>query len=64
MAQLITILLLLVGSIILYRRFVRDAEKLSAKSKQREKERETGAIGTLIKDPDTGEYRVKREDEA
>ncbi len=64
MAQLITILLLVVGSIILYRRFVRDADKLSAKSKQREKERETGAIGTLIKDPETGEYRVKREDEA
>lgn len=64
MAQLITILLLVVGSVILYRRFVRDAEKLSAKSKQREKERETGAIGTLIKYPETGEYRVKREDEA
>lgn len=64
MAQLITILLLVVGSIILYRRFIRDAEKLSAKSKQREKERQTGAIGTLIKDPETGEYRVKREDEA
>ena len=64
MAQLITILLLVVGSVILYRRFVRDAEKLSAKSKRREKERETGAIGTLIKDPETGEYRVKREDEA
>ncbi|EHH07988.1 hypothetical protein G6L16_001560 [Agrobacterium tumefaciens] len=63
MAQLITIILLVVGSVILYRRFVRDAEKLSAKSKQREKERETGAIGTLIKDPETGEYRVKREDE-
>ncbi len=64
MAQLITIILLVVGAIILYRRFVRDAEKLSAKSKQREKERETGAIGTLIKDPETGEYRVKREDDA
>ncbi|KAA3502921.1 MULTISPECIES: NfeD family protein [Rhizobium/Agrobacterium group] len=64
MAQLITIILLVVGSIILYRRFVRDAQKLSAKSKLREKERETGAIGTLIKDPETGEYRVKREDEA
>ncbi|CAN7360997.1 hypothetical protein HW571_14915 [Agrobacterium genomosp. 3] len=64
MAQLITIILLVVGSIILYRRFVRDAQKLSAKSKQREKERETGAIGTLIKDPETGEYRVKREDDA
>ena len=64
MAQLITIILLVVGSIILYRRFVRDAQKLSAKSKQREKERVTGAIGTLIKDPETGEYRVKREDDA
>ena len=64
MAQLITIILLVVGSIILYRRFVRDAQKLSAKSKQREKERETGAIGTLITDPETGEYRVKREDDA
>lgn len=64
MAQLITIILLVVGSIILYRRFVRDAQKLSAKSKQREKERETGAIGTLIKDPETGEYHVKREDDA
>lgn len=64
MAQLITIILLVVGSIILYRRFVRDAQKLSAKSKQRQKERETGAIGTLIKDPETGEYRVKREDDA
>jgi membrane protein implicated in regulation of membrane protease activity len=64
MAQLITIILLVAGSVILYRRFVHDAEKLSAKSKQREKERETGAIGTLIKDPETGEYRVKRDDEA
>jgi membrane protein implicated in regulation of membrane protease activity len=63
MAQLFTSSVLVVGSVILYRRFVRDAEKLSAKSKQREKERETGAIGTLIKDPETGEYRVKREDE-
>ncbi|MDS7596313.1 hypothetical protein [Agrobacterium tumefaciens] len=63
MAQLITILILVVGAIILYRRFIKDAEKLTAKSRQREKERQTGAIGTLIKDPETGEYRVKREDE-
>ncbi|MFK0384802.1 MULTISPECIES: NfeD family protein [Rhizobium/Agrobacterium group] len=63
MAQLITIFILVVGAIILYRRFVSDAQKLTAKSRQREKERETGAIGTLVKDPETGEYRVKREDE-
>jgi len=63
MAQLITIALLVFGAIILYKRFVNDAKKLSAKSKRQEKERETGATGTLIKDPETGEYRVKKEDE-
>lgn len=63
MAQLITLALLVFGAIILYKRFVNDAQKLSEKSKRQEKERETGATGTLIKDPTTGEYRVKREDE-
>mgnify|MGYP000859649486 CR=1 FL=1 len=63
MAQLITLALLVFGAIILYKRFVNDAEKLSQKSKRQEKERETGATGTLIKDPNTGEYRVKKEDE-
>ncbi len=63
MAQLITLALLVIGAIILYRRFVTEAEKLSANSKQQEKERQTGATGTLVKDPTTGEYRVKREDE-
>ncbi|WP_416798352.1 hypothetical protein [Ciceribacter azotifigens] len=63
MAQLILLLLLVGGAMLLYRRFVADAEKLSARSKQAERERETGAMGTLIKDPKTGEYRVKREGE-
>ena len=63
MAQLITLALLIVGAIILYKRFVKDAERLSAKSKRQEKERQTGAAGTLVKDPETGEYRVKKEDE-
>ncbi|WP_288427806.1 hypothetical protein [uncultured Agrobacterium sp.] len=63
MAQLLTLALLVIGAIILYKRFVNDAEKLSAKSKRQEKERQTGAAGTLVKDPETGEYRVKKEDE-
>ncbi|MBD8685781.1 MULTISPECIES: hypothetical protein [unclassified Rhizobium] len=63
MAQLITLALLVFGAIILYKRFVNDAKRLSEKTKRQEKERETGATGTLIKDPATGEYRVKREDE-
>lgn len=63
MAQLITILLLVGGAWWLYRRFVSDARKLAEKSRRAEKERQTGAIGTLVKDPATGEYRLKREGE-
>lgn len=63
MVQLILLLVLVGGGMLLYRRFVADAEKLSARSKQAERERETGAVGTLVKDPETGEYRVKREGE-
>ncbi|MCM2477641.1 hypothetical protein HGO38_29775 [Rhizobium sp. CG5] len=63
MAQLLFMVVLLGGAWLLYRRFVSDAEKLAAKSRAAEKEQETGAIGTLVKDPETGEYRVRREGE-
>ena len=63
MAQLITILVLVFSAWWLYRRFVSDARRLAEKSRRAEKERQTGAIGTLIKDPATGEYRLKREGE-
>jgi membrane protein implicated in regulation of membrane protease activity len=63
MAQLITLLILVCAAWWLYRRFVSDARKLAEKSRRAEKERQTGAIGTLVKDPTTGEYRLKREEE-
>ncbi|MGM4908533.1 hypothetical protein [Rhizobiales bacterium] len=63
MAQLITLLILVCAGWWLYRRFVSDAQRLAEKSRRAEKERQTGAIGTLVKDPATGEYRLKREDE-
>ena len=63
MVQLVFFILIVWGGWLLYRRFVSDAEKLTARSREREKERQTGALGTLVKDPDTGEYRVKRDDE-
>jgi membrane protein implicated in regulation of membrane protease activity len=63
MAQLITSLILVCAGWWLYRRFVSDAQRLAEKSRRAEKERQTGAIGTLVKDPATGEYRLKREDE-
>lgn len=63
MAQLILLIIVLGGGWMLYKKFIKDAEKLTARSRQQEKERETGAIGTLEKDPVTGEYRVKKGEE-
>lgn len=63
MPQIIFFAVAIGGIWWLYRRFVRDAQRLAEKSRRTETERRTGAIGTLVKDPKTGEYRVKREDE-
>lgn len=63
MPQLILLIVVVGGAWLLYRRFIKDAQRLSEKSRRAERERQTGAIGTLVKDPTTGEYRVKREDE-
>jgi membrane protein implicated in regulation of membrane protease activity len=64
MAQIIFLAVLIGGGWMLYKKFINDAKKLSARNKKREKERQTGAIATLEKDPATGEYRVRREDDA
>ncbi|KQZ63340.1 hypothetical protein ASD54_02995 [Rhizobium sp. Root149] len=63
MPQILFLAILIGGGWLLYRKFVNDAEKLARLRRAKEKERQTGAIGTLVKDPVTGEYRVKREDE-
>ena len=63
MSQIIILVLLVGGALVLYHRFVKDAEQLAAKNKARRREEETGAQGTLTQDPVTGEYRVKRADE-
>lgn len=63
MSRIIFFVVLIGGAYFLYRRFVSDAEKLRDKSRVEEKERQTGAMGTLVKDEVTGEYRVKREGE-
>ncbi|TCV76268.1 hypothetical protein [Neorhizobium sp. S3-V5DH] len=63
MAQLIFLIILIGGGWMLYKKFIKDAERLSQRSRQHEKERQTGAVGTLEKDPLTGEYRVKRDEE-
>ncbi len=63
MPQLILILLVCGVAWFGYRKFVAEAERISRQSREREQEKRTGADGTLVQDPETGEYRVRREDE-
>ncbi|MEQ8298359.1 MAG: hypothetical protein RIB55_17960 [Nitratireductor sp.] len=44
-----------------YRAFLREANRVSARVRRAEREAETHAAGTLIKDPETGEYRPARD---
>jgi hypothetical protein len=42
-----------------YRRLLKEAERISAEVRRAEKEAETRATGTLVRDPVTGEYRLE-----
>jgi membrane protein implicated in regulation of membrane protease activity len=44
-----------------YKSFVREAERVSARVRRQEKQAKNGAIGTLVKDPVTGEYRLAKD---
>jgi hypothetical protein len=46
-----------------YKRFLAEAERVSARVRDAEKESKSGAQGTLIEDPETGEYRLRKPDE-
>ncbi|MBX3583746.1 MAG: hypothetical protein KF810_17810 [Rhizobiaceae bacterium] len=61
MPQLIFFALVGVVGYIGYRSFVREAERVTAKVRRAEKQAATGANGTLVKDPKTGEYRLAKD---
>ncbi len=63
MAQIIFLLLVVGLAWFGYRKFVTDAERLSRSRKRADEERRTGADGTLVKGPETGEYRLRRDDD-
>ncbi|MCA1403579.1 hypothetical protein I6F26_03040 [Ensifer sp. IC3342] len=63
MPQLILLLIIGIIAWIGYRKFIADAEKLARQRERLRREKQTGANGTLVKDPKTGEYRLKRDDE-
>ncbi|MBL0370764.1 hypothetical protein JJB09_01860 [Rhizobium sp. KVB221] len=61
--KVIFVALIALAGWFLYRKFVADAIKLAKSSAAKRKEQQTGAQGTLVQDPVTGEYRVKRREE-
>lgn len=61
MPQLIFFALVGVAAYVGYRSFVREAERVSAKVRRAEKQVKTGANGTLVKDPKTGDYRLEKD---
>jgi membrane protein implicated in regulation of membrane protease activity len=44
-----------------YRSFVREADRVTAKVRRAEKQAANGTMGTLVKDPKTGEYRLAKD---
>ncbi|PHP67076.1 hypothetical protein CSC94_11030 [Zhengella mangrovi] len=44
-----------------YKSFVKEAQRVSAKVRREEAELKNRAHGTLVQDPETGEYRLKKD---
>ena len=61
MPQLILFALVGAAAYAGYKSFVKEAERVTAKVRRAEKQHATGANGTLVKDPKTGEYRLARD---
>ncbi len=61
MPQLILIAIVGVVAYVGYRSFVREAERVTAKVRRAEKQQANGTMGTLVKDPKTGEYRLAKD---
>lgn len=61
MPQLIFFALIGIVAYVGYRSFIREAERVTAKVRRAEKQAATGAMGTLVKDPETGEYRLAKD---
>ncbi|OQM74775.1 hypothetical protein [Manganibacter manganicus] len=44
-----------------YRTFIKEADRVTAKVRRTEKQAANGTMGTLVKDPKTGEYRLAKD---
>lgn len=61
MPQLVFMAVIGVAAYIGYKSFVREAQRVTAKIRRHEKQAKDGAVGTLVLDEKTGEYRLAKD---
>ncbi|MDQ0998368.1 biopolymer transport protein ExbB/TolQ [Phyllobacterium ifriqiyense] len=61
MPQLIFFLLIGIAAYYGYRSFKREAQRVSKRVREAEKEVQNRSQGTLVQDPETGEYRLRKD---
>ncbi|AZO48509.1 MAG: hypothetical protein EOS54_17170 [Mesorhizobium sp.] len=61
MPQIIFLVVIGAAAYFGYRAFIREAERVTAKIRRTEKQAANGTMGTLVKDPKTGEYRLAKD---
>jgi biopolymer transport protein ExbB/TolQ len=61
MPQLIFFLLVGIAAYYGYRSFKREAQRVSKRVREAEKEVQNRSQGTLVQDPETGEYRLRKD---
>ncbi len=61
MPQLIFFAMIGIAAYFGYRAFVREAQRVTAKVRREERQARSGANGTLVQDPKTGEYHLAKD---
>ena len=61
MPQLILLAVVGVVAYVGYRSFIKEAQRVTARLRRAEQEATNRAVGTLVKDPKTGEYRLAKD---
>lgn len=63
LSKIIFVLLIALVGWMFYKKFVSDAQRLARSADRKRKATANSAKGTLVLDPKTGEYRLKKEAE-
>jgi hypothetical protein len=61
LSKVIFVLVIALIGWMFYKKFVSDAQRLAKGAARKRKATENNAKGTLVLDPKTGEYRLKKE---